>query len=113
MNCAAKSAIYSHLQQSSSSFQLRAAALFHSSPVLERKRRGSSNSGYSVSSTTSRILVQEGTGSSTGRRTYYAISRLSRQLFLPNSGCSPECSSIPSHRMTSPGPSSRLQSHLV
>ncbi|CAN1186567.1 hypothetical protein LINPERHAP2_LOCUS38183, partial [Linum perenne] len=53
MNCAAKSAIYSHLQQSSSSFQLRAAALFHSSPVLERKRRGSSNSGYSVSSTTS------------------------------------------------------------
>ncbi|CAN0879085.1 hypothetical protein LINGRAHAP2_LOCUS12838 [Linum grandiflorum] len=55
MNIAAKSSIYNNLlllhHQSSSStttaFQLRAAALFHSSPVLERKRGGGSYSGYS------------------------------------------------------------------
>ncbi|CAN1300692.1 Mitogen-activated protein kinase kinase kinase YODA [Linum perenne] len=38
---------------------------------------------------------------------------LSGQLFWPNSRCSPECSPIPSPRMTSPGPSSRVQSGAV
>ncbi|CAL1401010.1 unnamed protein product [Linum trigynum] len=38
---------------------------------------------------------------------------MSGQLFWPNSRCSPECSPIPSPRMTSPGPSSRIQSGAV
>ncbi|KAJ9706567.1 hypothetical protein PVL29_001843 [Vitis rotundifolia] len=38
---------------------------------------------------------------------------MSRQLFRPHSRCSPECSPIPSPRMTSPGPSSRIQSGAV
>lgn len=35
------------------------------------------------------------------------------QLLWPNSRCSPECSPIPSPRMTSPGPSSRIHSGAV
>ncbi|XWS49965.1 hypothetical protein CRYUN_Cryun12cG0047600 [Craigia yunnanensis] len=35
------------------------------------------------------------------------------QLFWPQSRCSPECSPIPSPRMTSPGPSSRIHSGAV
>ncbi|XP_057800068.1 mitogen-activated protein kinase kinase kinase YODA-like [Salvia miltiorrhiza] len=35
------------------------------------------------------------------------------QLFWPNSRCSPECSPLPSPRMTSPGPSSRIHSGTV
>lgn len=35
------------------------------------------------------------------------------QFFWPQSRCSPECSPIPSPRMTSPGPSSRTQSGAV
>jgi hypothetical protein len=35
------------------------------------------------------------------------------QLFWPHSRCSPECSPIPSPRMTSPGPSSRIHSGAV
>ncbi|XP_047971606.1 mitogen-activated protein kinase kinase kinase YODA isoform X2 [Salvia hispanica] len=35
------------------------------------------------------------------------------QLFWPNSRCSPECSPLPSPRMTSPGPSSRIHSGPV
>lgn len=38
---------------------------------------------------------------------------MSGQLFWPNSRCSPECSPIPSPKMTSPGPSSRIQSGAV
>lgn len=38
---------------------------------------------------------------------------LSGQLFWPHNRCSPECSPIPSPRMTSPGPSSRIQSGAV
>lgn len=38
---------------------------------------------------------------------------ISGQLFWPNSRCSPECSPIPSPRITSPGPSSRIQSGAV
>lgn len=38
---------------------------------------------------------------------------LSGQLFWQHSKCSPECSPIPSPRMTSPGPSSRIQSGAV
>lgn len=38
---------------------------------------------------------------------------VSCQLFWPNSRCSPECSPLPSPRMTSPGPSSRIQSGTV
>ncbi|KAF3448581.1 hypothetical protein FNV43_RR09294 [Rhamnella rubrinervis] len=38
---------------------------------------------------------------------------LSGQLFWPHSRCSPECSPIPSPRMTSPGPSSRIHSGAV
>ncbi|KAF5478247.1 hypothetical protein F2P56_004823 [Juglans regia] len=37
----------------------------------------------------------------------------SGQLFWPHSRCSPECSPIPSPRMTSPGPSSRIHSGAV
>nr|GEW05097.1 mitogen-activated protein kinase kinase kinase YODA-like [Tanacetum cinerariifolium] len=37
----------------------------------------------------------------------------SAQLFWQHSRCSPECSPIPSPRMTSPGPSSRIQSGCV
>lgn len=35
------------------------------------------------------------------------------QLFWPNSRCSPECSPLPSPRMMSPGPSSRIHSGTV
>ncbi|XVE57900.1 hypothetical protein DITRI_Ditri04bG0127500 [Diplodiscus trichospermus] len=38
---------------------------------------------------------------------------MSGQLFWPQSRCSPECSPIPSPRMTSPGPSSRIHSGAV
>lgn len=38
---------------------------------------------------------------------------MSTQLFWPQSRCSPECSPVPSPRMTSPGPSSRIQSGAV
>ncbi|KAI3710809.1 hypothetical protein L2E82_40603 [Cichorium intybus] len=38
---------------------------------------------------------------------------MSTQLFWQHSRCSPECSPIPSPRMTSPGPSSRIQSGSV
>lgn len=38
---------------------------------------------------------------------------MSAQLFWPQSRCSPECSPVPSPRMTSPGPSSRIQSGAV
>lgn len=38
---------------------------------------------------------------------------MSGQLFWPHSRCSPECSPIPSPRMTSPGPSSRIHSGAV
>ncbi|KVH95392.1 Protein kinase, ATP binding site-containing protein [Cynara cardunculus var. scolymus] len=38
---------------------------------------------------------------------------MSAQLFWQPSRCSPECSPIPSPRMTSPGPSSRIQSGSV
>ncbi|XP_020539546.1 mitogen-activated protein kinase kinase kinase YODA isoform X2 [Jatropha curcas] len=38
---------------------------------------------------------------------------MSGQLFWPNSRCSPECSPIPSPRMTSPGPGSRIHSGAV
>ncbi|TKY60638.1 Mitogen-activated protein kinase kinase kinase YODA [Spatholobus suberectus] len=38
---------------------------------------------------------------------------LSGQMFWPQNRCSPECSPIPSPRMTSPGPSSRIQSGTV
>ncbi|XP_050227863.1 mitogen-activated protein kinase kinase kinase YODA isoform X2 [Mercurialis annua] len=38
---------------------------------------------------------------------------MSGQLFWPNSRCSPEYSPIPSPRMTSPGPSSRIHSGAV
>ncbi|XP_020216589.1 mitogen-activated protein kinase kinase kinase YODA isoform X2 [Cajanus cajan] len=38
---------------------------------------------------------------------------LSGQMFWPQNRCSPECSPIPSPRMTSPGPSSRIQSGSV
>lgn len=38
---------------------------------------------------------------------------LSGQLFWPHSRCSPECSPIPSPRMASPGPSSRIHSGPV
>ncbi|XP_059640260.1 mitogen-activated protein kinase kinase kinase YODA [Cornus florida] len=38
---------------------------------------------------------------------------MSGQLFWHHSRCSPECSPIPSPRMTSPGPSSRIQSGAV
>ncbi|CAL9030149.1 unnamed protein product [Prunus brigantina] len=38
---------------------------------------------------------------------------LSGQLFWQHSRCSPECSPIPSPRLTSPGPSSRIQSGAV
>ncbi|KAJ7004101.1 mitogen-activated protein kinase kinase kinase YODA isoform X1 [Populus alba x Populus x berolinensis] len=38
---------------------------------------------------------------------------MSGQLLWPNSRCSPECSPLPSPRMTSPGPSSRIHSGAV
>ncbi|CAE5962275.1 unnamed protein product [Arabidopsis arenosa] len=38
---------------------------------------------------------------------------MATQLFWPQSRCSPECSPVPSPRMTSPGPSSRIQSGAV
>ncbi|KAL0329819.1 UNVERIFIED_CONTAM: Mitogen-activated protein kinase kinase kinase YODA [Sesamum radiatum] len=38
---------------------------------------------------------------------------MSCQLFWPHSRCSPECSPLPSPRMTSPGPSSRIHSGAV
>ncbi|KAI7742310.1 hypothetical protein M8C21_012000 [Ambrosia artemisiifolia] len=38
---------------------------------------------------------------------------MTAQLFWQHSRCSPECSPIPSPRMTSPGPSSRIQSGSV
>lgn len=38
---------------------------------------------------------------------------MSAQLFLPHSRCSPECSPVPSPRMTSPGPGSRIHSGAV
>ncbi|CAK7335562.1 unnamed protein product [Dovyalis caffra] len=38
---------------------------------------------------------------------------ISGQLLWPNSRCSPECSPLPSPRMTSPGPSSRIHSGAV
>ncbi|KAK6274720.1 hypothetical protein POUND7_004429 [Theobroma cacao] len=38
---------------------------------------------------------------------------MSGQLFWPQSRCSPECSPMPSPRMTSPGPSSRIHSGAV
>lgn len=38
---------------------------------------------------------------------------VSCQLFWPQSRCSPECSPLPSPRMTSPGPSSRIHSGTV
>ncbi|KAK9265363.1 hypothetical protein L1049_003513 [Liquidambar formosana] len=38
---------------------------------------------------------------------------MSGQLFWPHNRCSPECSPVPSPRMTSPGPSSRIQSGAV
>nr|XP_043640067.1 mitogen-activated protein kinase kinase kinase YODA-like [Erigeron canadensis] len=38
---------------------------------------------------------------------------MAAQLFWQHSRCSPECSPIPSPRMTSPGPSSRIQSGSV
>ncbi|KAJ4712055.1 Kinase superfamily protein [Melia azedarach] len=38
---------------------------------------------------------------------------MSGQIFWPQSRCSPECSPIPSPRMTSPGPSSRIHSGAV
>ncbi|XP_044483977.1 mitogen-activated protein kinase kinase kinase YODA-like isoform X2 [Mangifera indica] len=38
---------------------------------------------------------------------------MSGQLFWPHSRCSPECSPIPSPRMASPGPSSRIHSGAV
>ncbi|OMO58619.1 hypothetical protein COLO4_34486 [Corchorus olitorius] len=38
---------------------------------------------------------------------------MSGQLFWPQSRCSPECSPIPSPRLTSPGPSSRIHSGAV
>lgn len=38
---------------------------------------------------------------------------MAAQLFWPQSRCSPECSPVPSPRMTSPGPSSRIQSGAV
>ncbi|GLU05820.1 hypothetical protein SLE2022_228980 [Rubroshorea leprosula] len=38
---------------------------------------------------------------------------MSGQLFWPHSRCSPECSPMPSPRMTSPGPSSRIHSGAV
>lgn len=38
---------------------------------------------------------------------------LSGQVFRPHNRCSTECSPIPSPRMTSPGPSSRIQSGAV
>lgn len=38
---------------------------------------------------------------------------LSGQLFWQHNRCSPECSPIPSPRLTSPGPSSRIQSGAV
>ncbi|XP_010553522.1 PREDICTED: mitogen-activated protein kinase kinase kinase YODA-like [Tarenaya hassleriana] len=38
---------------------------------------------------------------------------LSGQLLWPQSRCSPECSPVPSPKMTSPGPSSRIQSGAV
>ncbi|KAJ1411802.1 Protein kinase domain [Sesbania bispinosa] len=37
----------------------------------------------------------------------------SRQIFCPHNRCSPECSPIPSPRITSSGPSSRIQSGTV
>ncbi|XP_022760229.1 mitogen-activated protein kinase kinase kinase YODA-like [Durio zibethinus] len=41
------------------------------------------------------------------------VGDMSGQLFWPQSRCSPECSPIPSPRMTSPGPSSRIHSGAV
>ncbi|KAE8710788.1 Mitogen-activated protein kinase kinase kinase YODA [Hibiscus syriacus] len=59
------------------------------------------------------IFLGSGHCSSPGSGHNSVGGNMSGQLLWPQSRCSPECSPIPSPRMTSPGPSSRIHSGAV
>lgn len=66
--------------------------------------------GKPYSNVTSGHCSSPGSGHNSGHN---SVGDLSVQIFWPQSRCSTECSPIPSPRMTSPGPSSRIHSGAV
>ncbi|KAE8717217.1 Mitogen-activated protein kinase kinase kinase YODA [Hibiscus syriacus] len=72
------------------------------------------NSGHGIGKPFSDIVfLGSGHCSSPGSGHNSVGGDMSGQLLWPQSRCSPECSPIPSPRMTSPGPSSRIHSGAV